>query len=343
MLERGGCVILRERFSARQFWGDVRAEGATMFFYVGELCRYLLNQAPEPDEKKHSIRTIVGNGLRPDVWAKFQERFGIPKVLEFYGSTEGNVSMLNFDGKVGAIGRVPGWLRFRVNVRLVKFDVEAEAPLRGPDGFCIECAPNEPGEAVGQIRSDQPRYQFEGYSHDEAQTKKKILRDVFEKGDTFFRTGDLMRQDKDGYFYFVDRIGDTFRWKGENVSTNEIAERLTAYPGVMEAIVYGVKIADADGRAGMAALTIGPDFDLSGLRAYLYRELAVFARPLFIRVKQAIETTGTFKYRKVDLMAEGFDPAKVADPLYFDDPEQDAFAPVTAALARRIDSGDIKL
>jgi fatty-acyl-CoA synthase len=250
--------------------------------------------------------------------------------------------MLNFDGKVGAIGRVPSWLRFRVNVRLVKFDVEAEAPVRGPDGLCIEAAHDEIGEAIGQIRSDQPRYQFEGYSHDDAQTKKKILRDVFEKGDAFFRTGDLMRQDKDGYFYFVDRIGDTFRWKGENVSTNEIAERLTAYPGVMEAIVYGVKIAAADGRAGMASLTIGPDFDLAGLRAYLNSELSAFTRPLFIRLKPMIETTGTFKYRKIDLVAEGFDPAKVPDPLYFDDPEQGAFVPVTAALARRIDSGEIK-
>ena len=343
MLERGGCVILRERFSATHFWRDIAEEGATVFFYVGEMCRYLLNQAPAAIETKHKLRLMVGNGLRPDVWAKFQERFRIPKVLEFYGSTEGNVNMLNFDGKTGAIGRVPDWLRPVMNVRLVKFDVETEAPVRNAEGLCIEADIGETGEAIGEIRHDQPRYQFEGYAHDKAQTAKKILRDVFKKGDAWFRTGDLLRRDKDSYFYFVDRIGDTFRWKGENVSTNEVAERITAYPGVEEAIVYGVHIASAEGRAGMAVLNVRDGFDLQGLRAHLYRELPAYARPVFIRLRQNIETTGTFKYRKVDLVNEGFDPSEVDDPLYFDDSTEQKFVPVTADLAARIESGAVKL
>jgi fatty-acyl-CoA synthase len=343
MLERGGCVIIRRRFSATHFWRDVSAERATMFFYVGEMCRYLTNQPEEPAEAHHCVRAIVGNGLRPDVWMKFKTRFRIPKILEFYGSTEGNVNMLNFDGKPGAVGRVPPYLSFLINVRLVKFDVEAEAPVRGPDGFCIEAAEGEPGEALGEIRGNNRRYLFEGYSGDPAQTSKKILRDAFAKGDAWFRTGDLMRRDKDCYFYFVDRIGDTFRWKGENVSTNQVAETLTAYPGVKEAIVYGVRIGALDGRAGMASLTTGPDFDLAGLRDNLRRELPAFARPMFIRLQQAIDTTGTFKYRKMDLVREGFDPDATSDPLFFDDPDSGAFVAITPALRDRLVSGAVKL
>jgi fatty-acyl-CoA synthase len=314
-----------------------------MFFYVGEMCRYLINQPEDQAEAHHCVRAMIGNGLRPDIWEKFKARFRIPKVLEFYGSTEGNVNMLNFDGKAGAIGRVPHYVNALINVRLVKFDVEAEAPVRGPDGLCIEAANDEPGEALGEIRPNSRRYMFEGYSGDKAQTNKKILRDVFAKGDAWFRTGDLLKRDKDAYFYFVDRVGDTFRWKGENVSTNQVAETLTAYPGVKEAIVYGVVVGTLEGRAGMASLTTAPDFDLGGLRDYLRRELPAFARPLFIRLQQTIDTTGTFKYRKMDLVREGFDPDSVSDPLFFDDSEAEAFVAITPALRDRIASGAVKL
>jgi fatty-acyl-CoA synthase len=225
----------------------------------------------------------------------------------------------------------------------VKFDIEAEAPVRGPDGLCIEADANEPGEALGEIRSNNRRYLFEGYSGDPAQTSKKILRDVFAKGDAWFRTGDLLKRDEDWYFYFVDRIGDTFRWKGENVSTNQVAEVLTAFPGVKEANVYGVQVGGADGRAGMAALTTSTDFDLGKLGAHLRNELPAFARPLFVRLQPEIETTGTFKYRKIDLVREGFDPAIVRDPLYFDDPTSDHFVPVTPELHASLISGAVRL
>jgi fatty-acyl-CoA synthase len=199
----------------------------------------------------------------------------------------------------------------------------------------------EPGEAIGLIKDDA-RHNYSGYA-DKAASERKILRDVFELGDAWFRTGDLMRQDADGYFYFVDRIGDTFRWKGENVSTTEVAEVIARYPGVDEANVYGVKIDRIDGRAGMAAITPGAEFKLEGLRDFLVRELPNYARPLFFRITPAIETTGTFKYRKVDLVRDGFDPAKIEQALYFDCPETRTYIRVTPEVYAKIQSGGFKL
>jgi fatty-acyl-CoA synthase len=223
-------------------------------------------------------------------------------------------------------------------VRLVKFDIDAETPVRGDDGLCIECGVGETGEAVGLIKQDDARHQYSGYA-DKAASERKILRDVFEMGDAWFRTGDLMRQDNEGYFYFVDRIGDTFRWKGENVSTTEVAEILSRYPGVAEANVYGVKVDGLDGRAGMAAITPGDGFDLRGLRDFLMRELPSYARPIFVRLQPAIETTGTFKYRKVDLVRDGFDPAKTEQDLYFDHPDEHAYVRITPDLHAQIQAG----
>ncbi|ANP46481.1 long-chain-acyl-CoA synthetase [Candidatus Viadribacter manganicus] len=340
-LLRGGTLVLRRKFSATHFWGDVIENECTMFVYIGELCRYLVNQDPSPDDRRHQLRLAFGNGLRPEVWEEFQARFNVPRVMEFYGSTEGNVSMFNFDGQPGAIGRVPPYLQRNFAVRLVKFDVETEMPVRGEDGLCQLCGPDEPGEAVGLIKDDA-RHNYTGYA-DKAASERKILRDVLEKGDAWFRTGDLMRQDKDGYFYFVDRIGDTFRWKGENVSTTEVAEVISRYPGVDEASVYGVKIDRIDGRAGMAAITPSEEFKIEGLRDYLTRELPSYARPLFIRIAPAIETTGTFKYRKVDLVRDGFDPAKIEQAVYFAQPDEQRYISLTPALYVHIQSGAFKL
>ncbi len=337
----GATLVVRRRFSTSQFWDDVADNDCTVFVYIGELCRYLVNQPHHPKERSHHLRLGFGNGLRPEVWDEFQERFGVPRMLEFYGSTEGNVSMFNFDGKPGAIGRVPGYLQRNFAVKLVKFDVESEQPIRGEDGLAQFCAVGEVGEAVGLIKDDA-RHNYTGYA-DKAASERKILRDVVEHGDAWFRTGDLMRQDEDGYFYFVDRIGDTYRWKGENVSTTEVAEAVARYPGVEEANVYGVKIDRLDGRAGMAAITPGVDFNLEGLRQHLEHELPGYARPIFVRIPPAIETSGTFKYRKIDLVREGFDPSKIEQALYFDNPEVDAYTPITRELYARIQSGGFRL
>lgn len=339
-LLNGGSVVLRKKFSATHFWPEVVAERCTMFVYIGELCRYLANQPEHELERAHKIRMIFGNGLRADVWDDMLDRFKVGDVLEFYGATEGNVSFFNFDGKRGAIGRIPGYLRKKFNIRIVKFDVEHEMPVRGPDGCCIEAGPEEVGECIGHIGSDA-RSNFTGYA-DKAATEKKVLHDVFEKGDAWFRTGDLMKVDHDGYIYFIDRIGDTFRWKGENVATSEVAERLAGFEGVQEVNVYGVKVGDLDGKAGMASLVMEGDLDLQAFAKYVDESLPSYARPLFVRLQKAIETTGTFKYRKIDLVNEGFDPSKTKDPLYFRDPTK-GYVKITKALCAKIESGGFKL
>lgn len=338
-LTTGGSVVIRRKFSVHEFWSDVNRYRPTFFQYIGELCRYLLNAPPAPHESDHHLRAITGNGLRPEIWPAFQTRFKIPKIIEFYGATEGNVSMLNYDGRMGAVGRVPFYMRSLMPVRLVRFDVEREQPVRGADGFCIECETDEAGEAIGRI-SDEPGRDFEGYTRPE-DTQKKILRDVFEAGDAWFRTGDLLKQDQHGYFYFVDRIGDTFRFKGENVSTNEVAEALGVIPGIKEANVYGISLPGMDGRVGMAALVTAPQFQLDQLAAKLAGALPVYARPVFIRLRPELEITGTFKLRKVDLVREGADPAKIGDPLYV--LKEEGYMPLDAQYYADICSGKIRL
>ncbi len=341
-LMTGASIILRRKFSASRFWDDAVDEGATVIVYIGELCRYLLNSPPHPRERDHKIRTGFGNGLRPEIWRAFLDRFDIPQLCEFYGSTEGNVTFLSFDGEVGAVGRIPKLIASKFdNIAFLKFDVAEEAPVRGEDGFCIHAAPGEPGEAVGRV-SDEARGRFDGYS-DKAATEKKLLRDVFEPGDLWFRTGDLMKKDARGYIYFVDRIGDTFRWKGENVSTNEVGEVLSGYPGVATANVYGVAISGMDGRAGMAAITAEGDIDFSGLYAFLADRLPSYAVPIFIRRQEEAETTGTFKYRKVELVKEGFDPRQVRDPIWFAHPEERAYAPLSEDVFDALIAGEIRL
>lgn len=337
----GGALIIKRRFSLSEFWQDIHAYDATMFAYIGELCRWLLNAPSGSHERDHHIRVITGNGLRPEIWKRFQDRFAIPRIVEFYGATEGNVSMLNYDGTIGAVGRVPGYIEWLLPARVVRFDVEREMPVRGPDGLCIECGPAEAGEAVGRISARAGR-NFEGYTK-AADTEKKILRDVFKNGDAWFRTGDLMRRDQHGYFYFVDRIGDTFRWKGENVATSEVAEALSVIAGIREVNVYGVSVPGADGRAGMAALVVDSTFDIGRLAEALENHLSPYARPVFVRLQPAIEVTGTFKQRKVELVREGFDLLQIADPLYWFDPATRRYEKLTTALYDDICQDRIKL
>ena len=338
----GGAVVLRERFSASAFWKDMVAERCTLFQYIGELCRYLLNSPSQEDESRHVLRLACGNGLRGDVWKSFQERFRIPQVLEYYAATEGNFSLYNVEGRVGAIGRIPPFLAHRLAVALVQFDVAAQEPLRDASGRCVRCAPGEVGEALGQIVASNELTRFEGYTEGAA-SAKKILRDVFAAGDAWYRTGDLMRQDAHGFFYFIDRVGDTFRWKGENVSTTEVEAILTGLPGIREAAVYGVTMPGAEGRAGMAALVVTPDFDLAALRRALAERLPEYARPVFLRIVSSFELTGTFKLRKQDLAAEGYDPARVRDALYVSDATHDAYLTLDAARHAQLAAGTLRL
>jgi fatty-acyl-CoA synthase len=344
VLARGGSVVIRDKFSAREFWDDVVNWDCTLFQYIGEVCRYLVNAPQQPREKQHRLRLCCGNGLRADVWQKFQDRFAIPKILEFYAATEGNVSLYNVEGKVGAIGRVPSFLAHRFPLALVKSDSATLDPIRNGSGLCVRCATGEAGEAIGRIYDGAAHAaaEFEGYT-DAAASQKKILRDVFERGDAWYRTGDLMRADTSGYFYFVDRIGDTFRWKGENVATSEVAAAITAFPGIAEATVYGVQIPGTEGAAGMAALVVNGALDLPELRQHLARVLPSYARPLFLRIQDRIAVTATFKHQKADLVRDGFDPAASGDAIYFDDPPQQAYVRLNGALFERIKTGTVRL
>lgn len=339
-LLNGGRAIIRKKFSASTFWTDAKDSGATVFVYIGELCRYLVNCPPHEDERAHKIRLAFGNGLRPDVWPDFQSRFGIPNILEFYGSTEGNVSVFNFDGKQGSIGRVPWFLKKAMNIRLVEFDVDSELPVRQANGLCAEARVGEIGEAIGLI-GDDIRHDFSGYA-DKAASEKKILTDVFAKGDRWFRTGDLMRQDKEGYFYFIDRIGDTYRWKGENVSTSEVEQRLTDAPGVKEVIAYGVSVPGADGKAGMVTIITEGRFSAKAFADYADEQLPHYARPVFVRLAKTLETTGTFKYRKIDLVSDGFDPKQVDGTVYVRGGKT-GYQKLTPALYDHILSGELRL
>ncbi len=345
ILVGGGSVVIREKFSASQFWSDVVRWDCTMFQYIGELCRYLLHaKTPSSLALDHQIRMACGNGLAPEIWDSFKERFRIPHIFEFYAATEGGVSLFNIEGRRGAIGHIPGYLAHRFAPALVKFDVENGEPVRNEQGFCIPCAPNEAGEAIGKIVEDPANVgsRFEGYTNTQA-SDRKILRDVFRPGDMWVRTGDLMRKDEKGFFYFVDRIGDTFRWKGENVSTSEVSDAICAFPGVKHANVYGVSIPAAEGRIGMAAMVTEHAMDLSGLRKHLVSRLPAYARPAFIRIREDVEVTGTFKYSKTDLVRQGYDPAAISDEIYFDNPESQAFQQLDKALYDRIQTGQIRL
>ncbi|HTO70552.1 MAG TPA: long-chain-acyl-CoA synthetase [Myxococcota bacterium] len=340
----GGSLALRRRFSAREFWSDVRRFRATSFQYIGEFCRYLLNQPADPLDGRHELEFCIGNGLRPDIWVEFRDRFKLPRIVEFYGATEGNVSLLNLDNKVGSVGRIP--TRLLMDARVVRYDVERDEHPRDAHGHLIECKPDEAGELIGAMptRAGDTRGRFEGYTSKEA-TERKILRNAFKDGDAFFRTGDLLKHDAQGYFYFVDRIGDTFRWKGENVSTQEVAECLAHFPGVEMANVYGVEVAGADGRAGMVALVLAPEasFDPRAFYAHAVTALPAYATPVFVRLQKDAEVTGTFKLRKVELQQEGYDLAKVRDPLFVRDDGARAYVPFDAEAMRKLAAGQLRV
>jgi fatty-acyl-CoA synthase len=343
MLSAGASVVLADKFSSNTFWQEIVRYDCTLFQYIGELCRYLLGAPASEHESRHRLRLAFGNGLRGDIWESFQSRFSIPRILEFYAATEGNFSLYNVEGRPGAIGRIPPLLAHRFPAEVLRIDIDTGMPVRADGGLCIRCDRGEIGEAIGRIgTADVGGGRFEGYT-DIAETEKKIVRDVFEKGDAWFRTGDLMRMDETGFFYFVDRLGDTFRWKGENVATPEVNAAVADCPGVVEATSYGVAIPGSDGRAGMVAVVINDDFDLTEFRKRLSSRLPSYACPLIVRFCTVLETTDTFKQKKQQLIREGFDPRLVSDPLFFKDPKSGDYRPIDATSYARILDRSIRL
>ncbi len=343
MLTAGASVVLSEKFSVGSFWRDVVRWDCSLFQYIGELCRYLLKADVSEFESRHRLRLACGNGLRGDIWEAFQSRFSIPQILEFYAATEGNFSLYNVEGKPGAIGRIPPLLAHRFPAAIIRVDAELGVPIRDAEGLCVACNQGEVGEAIGRIgTAGDAGGRFEGYTS-AAETEKKILRDVLTKGDAWFRTGDLMTRDAEGFFHFVDRVGDTFRWKGENVATSEVNEAILDRPGVIDATTYGVAVQGADGRAGMAAIVTDARFDFAEFRDHLARRLPAYACPVFVRLSATLDNTETFKQKKQDLVRAGFDPRHVADPLFFRDPKSGDFRALDADGYARLLEGAIRL
>ncbi|CAD6189220.1 unnamed protein product [Caenorhabditis auriculariae] len=345
IISLGTTVVIRKKFSASNFWKDCVKYNCTASQYIGEICRYLLAQPPCPEEKNNKIRIMWGNGLRPEIWKDFVERFGIARIGELYGSTEGNSNIVNIDNHVGSCGFMPiyTWLGFLYPVRLIKVDKETGELVRTEKGLCVPCKPGEIGEMVGVIKSQDALLKFEGYVN-EGDTQKKIYKDVFKKGDRCFASGDVLYWDELGYLYFKDRCGDTFRWKGENVSTTEVEGILQPVMDVEDATVYGVQVGKNEGRAGMASIVLRDGCDLekflkeTALR--LTSNLAMYAVPLFIRICKEVDKTGTFKLKKTDLQKDGFNLAKCkSDKLFYWSSSEKQYLPLDENMQEDIDSG----
>lgn len=330
VLSAGATFALDRKFSASRFWDRVRHYRATAFTYIGELLRYLLNREPLSNDGAHDVRLITGNGLRPEIWRQFQNRFGIERIYEFYGASESNIAFINVFGVSETVGFSP--LPFSI----VEFDAESEEPIRNAKGRLVKVKRGGVGLLISPITDRRP---FDGYTDPDA-GEKKLLRDVFKKGDCYFNSGDLVRDQGLRHIQFVDRVGDTFRWKGENVSSTEVEGILSKLNHVEHAVVYGVSIPNMDGRAGMAALTLhdGHSFDPDKTAAFVLQTLPRYAIPLFIRLMDEQETTGTFKYRKVELKKAGFDPA-LTSPVFYFDAKKNTYSKLTAKVFSEMNSG----
>ncbi|XP_073329010.1 long-chain fatty acid transport protein 2-like [Pagrus major] len=341
-IDKGMTLALRNKFSASQFWDDCRKYNVTVIQYIGEIMRYICSTPKKHNDRSHKVRLAIGNGIRPDVWREFISRFGNINVREFYGATEGNFSLINYSNKIGAIGRHTFLHKKFFPYALIKFDIDAGKPLRDSAGFCIEADKGEPGLLVCKITATTP---FFGYARDLQQTEKKKLHNVLKKGDLYFNSGDLLTVDDDNFIHFQDRVGDTFRWKGENVATTEVADALTLLDCIKEANVYGVEVPGQEGRAGMAAVTLreGQSFDSAGVFKHVEKFLPAYARPRFLRIQSSLDVTGTFKYLKMKLVKEGFDPNQITDPLYFLDDKDKDYVPLTLDVFNSVTSGKIKI
>ncbi|XP_061590540.1 long-chain fatty acid transport protein 6 [Cololabis saira] len=341
-IELGATCVLKKKFSASQFWTDCRKHGVTIFQYIGELCRYLCNQPKTELDQVHKVRMGVGNGLRQDVWREFQSRFGDIKMCEVYGSTEGNLCFMNHIGRIGTVGRSNFFYKVLFKYDLVKYDMVKDEPVKDERGFCQRVKNGETGLLLSKVSAISP---FFGYAGSKQLTEKKLMRNVFVKGDAYFNTGDLMAEDQEGFICFRDRVGDTFRWKGENVATTEVTEVLGLVDFIQEVNVYGMEVPGHEGRAGMAALIIRPGLTFDGDKLFecASRDLPAYARPLFIRLQEVMEMTSTFKQQKFQLVQSGFNPSTISDPLYVLDYQQKSYVPLTDHIYQSVVSGERKL
>jgi len=332
-LAGSACLVMARKFSVSRFWPDIRENKATSFAYVGELCRYLIEQPASPEDTNNQVRVMVGNGMRPAIWPTFKKRFGIPRVMEFYGSSEGNIAftnLLNFEKTVG-MSPLP--------YAIVKYDRETDTPFRNSVGYMTKVRKGEAGLLIGHITEKAP---FHGYT-DPSKTASSILKDAFEQGDQWFNTGDIMRHMGYRHAQFVDRTGDTFRWKGENVSTTEVEMLIEEVDTVTEAVVYGVEIPNTNGRAGMASIRLTrplEEFDFALFLQQMRTNMSDFSIPVFLSINEGVELTGTFKHLKGPLKEKGFDVLKNTDPLYVWLPKTEEYVPLTQQLQQDIEKGE---
>lgn len=305
------------------------------------MCRYCLSTPGQQTDTNHNVRLMFGNGLRPQIWPQFVKRFNIKRIAEFYGATEGNASIVNVDNTVGAIGFVSRILPFVYPISIIKADADTGEPIRGPDGLCQVCKPNEPGVFIGKITSN-PSRAFLGYV-DKRASEKKVIRDVFRKGDSAFLSGDVLVSDDRGNLFFVDRTGDTFRWKGENCSTSEIEAQVSNEAEYRDCVVYGVEIPNVEGRAGMAAI-VDPErtLDLKALNVNLKNSLPNYARPQFIRTLEKIDMTGTCKLKKLDLQKDSYNPNGITDKVYYLNSRSNEYELLTPEIYEKINSNEIR-
>lgn len=330
----GASMAITKKFSASRFWDDCRRYKVTTFCYIGELCRYLLNQPKKENDADNRIRVIGGNGLRPDIWMEFKQRFNIERIVELYAASECNIAFVNSLNLDKTAGFCP------MSYDVVEYDIEKDKPVLDEKGFMKPVSNGESGLLVAEITERSP---FEGYTNSEA-NKKKVLNDVFKTGDQYFNSGDIVLKQGWRHIAFVDRLGDTFRWKGENVATTEVEEEVNLYEQIENAVVYGVQLPHCDGRAGMAAVTLNTElnqFDSKAFTTHLRNKLPAYAVPLFIRVRSEQTVTGTFKYRKVELKEEGIDLTKVNEPLLVLLPKSDQYEPASQTVLDKIMAGDI--
>nr|XP_042128630.1 bile acyl-CoA synthetase isoform X2 [Peromyscus maniculatus bairdii] len=341
-LELGATCVLAPKFSASRFWADCRQHGVTVIQYVGEVLRYLCNVPEKPEDKIHPVRLAMGNGLRADVWETFQQRFGPIRIWEFYGSTEGNSGLMNYVGRCGAVGKTNCFLRMLSPFELVQFDVETAEPVRDKQGFCIPVGPGEAGLLLTKILKNQP---FLGYRGSKEQSKRKLVTDVRRSGDLYYNTGDVLSLDSEDFLYFHDRLGDTFRWKGENVSTREVEGVLSSLDFLQEVNIYGVPVPGCEGKVGMAAVKLAPGQNFDGQKLYQHVRswLPAYAAPHFIRVQDSLEVTSTFKLVKSQLVREGFDVGVIVDPLYILDNKTQTFRRLMPDMYKAVCEGTWKL
>ena len=326
---RSGCPnVIKSKFSASDFWNDVKKYNVNKFIYVGELCRYLMNLPPSDEDKDNPITQISGNGLRPDIWESFQKRFNINKIVEIYGATEAVGMTINSFGRSGMIGRK------RSDSTIIHCNKDDGSPILNDEGFCTKVSEGETGLYIQKISSSA---KFQGYLDAQA-SNKKILQNVFKTGDQYFNTGDLITLHDNNWLSFADRVGDTYRWKSENVSTMEVAAILNNASGVMDCNVYGVQVDSAEGKAGMAAMNVSDEFSFISFIEHVNKNLNTFQKPYFLRLTKEMQTTGTFKHQKEDLKKQGFNPSLIKDKLYF--LQKDNYVEIDQALYNRIHSGD---